>query len=87
MSEEKNKKDRKESEELEKPSYTYWKRESDIIADHSGFQPLKASEIPQQKKNFLGSAWNQGGTWEEKRILKQPLETFFNDYIKKINRS
>ena len=31
----------------------------------------------------MGSAWNKAGTWEEKKITKSQVESFFNEYIKK----
>ena len=80
---------RKDStEELGEVSYTYWKRDSDIKADHKGFQPqvVSSSSNPRldpQNKNQIGSAWNKAGTWEEKKITKVQLESFFNDYISK----
>ena len=92
---EKDKKDSKDKkprkgtdEELGEVSYTYWKRESDLQADHKGFQPEKVTSPqivpnPQSQKNQIGSAWNQAGTWEEKKVTKNQLESFFNDYIKK----
>ena len=45
MSKEENKKEKskKEDDELGEVSYTYWKRDSDIKADHKGFQPQKTS--------------------------------------------
>ena len=84
MSKEDNKKDKKDDEEIGEVSYTYWKRDSDIKADHIGFQP-KATATPvniNENNNRVGSAWNQAGTWEEKTITKNQFETFFNDYIK-----
>ena len=84
MSKEKDKKPKKDSEDLGEVSYTYWKRESDLQADHKGFQP-QATSTPvniNQKNNNVGSAWNQAGTWEEKTITKNQFESFFNDYIK-----
>ena len=92
---EKDKKDSKDKkprkgtdEELGEVSYTYWKRESDLQADHKGFQPEKVSspqlaQNTQQPKNQIGSAWNQAGTWEEKKVTKNQLESFFNEYITK----
>ena len=92
---EKDKKDSKEKknrkgtdEELGEVSYTYWKRESDIQADHKGFQPEKVTSPPQNvqaqpQNNQIGSAWNQAGTWEEKKVTKSQLESFFNEYISK----
>ena len=84
MSKEKDKKAKKDSEDLGEVSYTYWKRESDLQADHKGFQP-QATSTPvniNQNNNNVGSAWNQAGTWEEKTITKNQFESFFNDYIK-----
>ena len=84
MSKEDNKKEKKDDEEIGEVSYTYWKRDSDIKADHKGFQP-QATATPvniNQNNNRVGSAWNQAGTWEEKTITKNQFETFFNDYIK-----
>ncbi len=95
MSDDKDKKDSKEKkerkgtdEELGEVSYTYWKRESDIQADHKGFQPEKVTSPPQNvqaqpQNNQIGSAWNQAGTWEEKKVTKSQLESFFNEYITK----
>ena len=81
------KKSRKDSaEELGEVSYTYWKRDSDIKADHKGFQPQAVSTNPQpipQNQNQIGSAWNKAGTWEEKKVTKKQLENFFNEYISK----
>ena len=87
MSKEENKKEKskKEDDELGEVSYTYWKRDSDIKADHKGFQPQKTSTPVNinQNNNNAGSAWNQAGTWEEKTITKKQFESFFNDYIQK----
>ena len=92
---EKDKKDSKDKkprkgtdEELGEVSYTYWKRESDLQADHKGFQPEKVTspqvaQNTQPQKNQIGSAWNQAGTWEEKKVTKSQLESFFNEYIAK----
>ena len=85
MSKEDNKKTKKDDDDLGEVSYTYWKRESDIKADHKGFQP-QATTTPvnvNQNNNRGGSAWNQAGTWEEKTITKNQFESFFNDYVKK----
>ena len=81
----KDKKEKKEDEELGEVSYTYWKRESDIKADHAGFQPqtTKAPVNVNQNDNKAGSAWNKAGTWEERPLTKNQIESFFNDYIKK----
>ena len=87
--ESKDKKERKGTdEELGEVSYTYWKRESDIQADHKGFQPEKVTtqpvpENPQPQTNQIGSAWNKAGTWEEKKLNKSQIESFFNEYINK----
>ena len=97
MSDEKDKKSDKEKkgrkgtdEELGEVSYTYWKRESDLQADHKGFQPEKVTNPPQEINNpsqnqqgQIGSAWNKAGTWEEKKVTKIQLESFFNEYINK----
>jgi hypothetical protein len=82
-------KKKKEDDELkEKPSYTYWKRESDIQADHKGFSPeaIKSNKVEnnnENNNNKIGSVWNKAGTWEEKKIPKNHLEDFFNKYIEK----
>jgi hypothetical protein len=84
MSKEDKKKDKKDEDEIGEVSYTYWKRDSDIKADHIGFQP-QATATPvniNQNDNRVGSAWNKAGTWEEKTITKNQFESFFNDYIK-----
>ena len=83
----KDKEKRKDSndkeEEIEKPSYTYWKREADINADHKGFAPQQTNEKVDENPNKIGSAWNKAGTWEEKKITKKQIEEFFNNYIQK----
>ena len=80
-----SKKPKKDEEDIGEVSYTYWKRDSDIKADHKGFQPQKASTTVDvnQNNNNVGSAWNKAGTWEEKPITKKMFEEFFNDYFKK----
>ena len=90
MSEEKKEKkdssERKSSEDdIEKPSYTYWKRDSDVKADHKGFSPQQTNEKVDinTNTNKIGSAWNKAGTWEEKKLTKKQIEDFFNDYVKK----
>jgi hypothetical protein len=90
MSDEKKEKNdsskRKNSEdEIEKPSYTYWKRDSDVKADHKGFSPQQTNEKVDinTNTNKIGSAWNKAGTWEEKKLTKKQIEDFFNDYVKK----
>ena len=64
-------------EEIEKPSYTYWKRESDIKADHKGFTPQQTNQKVDENPNKIGSAWNKAGTWEEKKIIKKITKTLF----------
>ena len=86
MSKEDKKKPKKDEDDLGEVSYTYWKRDSDIKADHKGFQPQAATTTPanvNQNNSNVGSAWNQAGTWEEKTITKKQFESFFNDYIQK----
>lgn len=82
---EKKKTDKKEEDELEGVSYTYWKRDSDIKADHKGFQPQQAANPAEinVNQNKVGSAWNKAGTWEEKIITKKQFESFFTDYVTK----
>lgn len=86
---EKNKDDKKskkeDDDEIGEVSYTYWKRDSDIQADHKGFQPQQTTAPVDINKNQnnVGSAWNKAGTWEEKTITSKQLESFFNDYINK----
>ena len=83
MDKDKERKDSKDNEEdIEKPSYTYWKRESDMNADHKGFSPQQTNQKIDENPNKIGSAWNKAGTWEEKKVTKKQLEEFFNEYIK-----
>ena len=58
---------------IEKPSYTYWKRDSDMNADHTGFQPQPTNEHPEHNTNKIGGAWNKAGTWEEKKLHKTQI--------------
>lgn len=70
-------------DEMEKPSYTYWKRESDK-PDLNKFQPQKSQEVIEESQNntkVVGSVWNSAGTWEEKHLNKNHLEDFFNNAI------
>ncbi len=79
----KEKDSEEKEEEIEKPSYTYWKRESDMKADHKGFTPQQTNQKVDENPNKIGSAWNKAGTWEEKKLTKKQIEDFFNDYVKK----
>ena len=45
-------------------------------------QPVNNNQ-PQNQQGQIGSAWNKAGTWEEKKVTKNQLESFFNEYIKK----
>jgi len=74
-----------ELENFEKPSYTYWKRESDNPFSNE-FKPSKSDpnlggEINNSSINTYGSAWNKAGTWEEKHFTKIQIEDFFNQYL------
>ncbi len=54
-----------EVETNEKPSYTYWKRESDKPFSNE-FQPQKSNNLNSQEnsnQSTVGSAWNKAGTW------------------------
>lgn len=52
--------------EIEKPSYTYWKRESDKPFSKE-FTPQKSQSLTDKeetnKTSTVGSAWNKAGTW------------------------
>jgi hypothetical protein len=72
-----------DTENIEKPSYTYWKRESDKPFSNE-FAPTKSdSNVAELTKtssnNNFGSAWNTAGTWEEKHLSKSKLEEFFTN--------
>jgi hypothetical protein len=75
-------------DKIEKPSYTYWKRESDKPFSNE-FKPQKSdSNIDETSKstvNKYGSSWNKAGTWEEKHFTKTQIEEFFNQSLQ--NRS
>jgi hypothetical protein len=79
-----------ENENIEKPSYTYWKRESDTPFSEN-FKPQKSdsnlSDSSQNSSNNFGSAWNRAGTWEEKHLTKTQIEEFFNKSLKNKCRS
>lgn len=79
---------RKESdnddETIEKPSYTYWKRD-DLKNAKPHPQPQPITQPVEEKNtngNKVASAWNKAGTWEEKRLKKNQIEDFFNQAIK-----
>lgn len=65
-SETKENPDTENLENFQKPSYTYWKRESDKPFSNE-FTPQKSNELIQNeennKNNIAGSAWNKAGTW------------------------
>lgn len=53
-------------EKIEKPSYTYWKRESDQPFSKDFIPQKSQSSLAQQEANStstVGSAWNKAGTW------------------------
>lgn len=69
-----------EIDNIEKPSYTYWKRESDNPFSNE-FKPQKSDSNlsdNSQTSNNPGSAWNSAGTWEEKHLTKNQLEDYIN---------
>ena len=79
-------KDKKDSKEKKNRKGT--DEELGEVSDHKGFQPEKVTSPPQNvqaqpQNNQIGSAWNQAGTWEEKKVTKSQLESFFNEYITK----
>lgn len=50
-------------DEIQKPSYTYWKRESDDPFSND-FKPTKSDDsIKEEHNSQYGSAWNKAGTW------------------------
>jgi hypothetical protein len=53
-----------EIESIEKPSYTYWKRETDKPFS-TEFTPQRSNSNIQQEncQSSVGSAWNRAGTW------------------------
>jgi hypothetical protein len=52
-----------EEQDVNKPSYTYWKRDGDKSADNQ-FKPQKSdSNIEAKNENAYGSVWNSAGTW------------------------
>jgi hypothetical protein len=71
-----------EAENLDKPSYTYWKRESDkpfseeFKPQNSDSQIAENSIVP-----AVRSAWNNAQTWEEKHLTKTQFEDYFNNLI------
>ena len=76
-----------EIENIEKPSYTYWKRESDTPFSND-FKPQKSETVLSDNTktssgNAYGSVWNTAGTWEEKHLSKTHLQDFFNESLKK----
>lgn len=78
-----------ETENIEKPSYTYWKRESDNPFSNE-FKPQKSDSNlsdNSQTSNNLGSAWNSAGTWEEKHLTKNQLEEYINKSLQAKPRS
>lgn len=71
-----------EDETIEKPSYTYWKRD-DLKNSQPHPQPQPINQpVEDTNTNKVASAWNKAGTWEEKRLKKNQIEDFFNESIK-----
>jgi hypothetical protein len=66
-----------------KPSYTYWKRDTDTPFSDQ-FKPTKAEETKNitNGTTSFGSAWNTAGTWEEKHLKASQVEEFMNSKIK-----
>jgi len=59
----KNEENNEDIENIEKPSYTYWKRETDKPFSQE-FTPQRTnSNIQENNQNAVGSAWNKAGTW------------------------
>jgi len=57
--------DNHDIENIEKPSYTYWKRETDKPFSKE-FQPQKSDTLNSQQnpnQDNVGSIWNKAGTW------------------------
>jgi hypothetical protein len=80
---------KKDDEDIGEVSYTYWKRDSDIKADHKGFQP-QATPTPvniNQNTNNAGSAWNKAGTWEEKPVTKKCLKNSLMIILKRTKKN
>jgi hypothetical protein len=54
-------------ENFQKPSYTYWKRESDKPFSNEftpqKSDPLIVNDSKLENNNNAGSAWNKAGTW------------------------
>lgn len=85
---EKTETEKPKDDKFEKPSYTYWKRESDKPFSNE-FIPQKSNgsiEEP-QNNNKTGSAWNKAGTWEEKHFNKNQVEEFFNKALTNDNKN
>jgi len=78
-------------ENFQKPSYTYWKRESDKPFSNE-FVPQKSNPAIDANNNQTesntktGSAWNKAGTWEEKHFNKNQIEEFFNKSFNNSNK-
>jgi hypothetical protein len=70
---------------LDKPSYTYWKRESDQPFSND-FKPTKSEPVEAKNTSSnsqqFGSAWNKAGTWEERHLTKNQIEEFFSNSLK-----
>jgi hypothetical protein len=71
-----------ENDTIEKPSYSYWKRQTDKPFSNE-FKPMKSDgsnlhNNTNVNSNQFGSAWNTAGTWEEKHLKKSQFEEFFN---------
>ena len=70
---------------LDKASYTYWKRESDQPFSNE-FKPTKMDPVLTSNASTdsqqFGSAWNKAGTWEERHLTKNQIEEFFRNSLK-----
>jgi hypothetical protein len=78
-----SKSDEEITQDTNKPSYTYWKRDLDTPFSDQ-FKPTKVEEqtVTNNTCNSYGSAWNKAGTWEEKHLKANQVEEFMNSKIK-----
>jgi hypothetical protein len=53
-----------EEHKVDKPSYTYWKRDGDKSGENE-FKPQKSDNNvdSNNNSNTYGSVWNSAGTW------------------------
>jgi hypothetical protein len=71
-----------EKDDKKSTSYTYWvnKDENFFNGIEVDIKPKKVEAVKEESREGF-SAWNQSGTWEEKKINLDDLKEFLNQEL------